>query len=49
MKADKLISEEADTNHKKIHKMADELPKKDFRRRYGKEKGDTLDTQQRLI
>ena len=27
---------------KKVHKMADELPKKDFKDRYGKEKGDAV-------
>ena len=27
---------------KKVHKMADELPKKDFKDRYGKEKGDSV-------
>ena len=27
---------------KKVHKMADELPKKSFRDRYGKEKGDAV-------
>ena len=27
---------------KKVHKMADDLPKKDFRDRYGKEKGDAV-------
>ncbi len=33
---------------KKVHKMADELPKKDFIKRYGKD-GDLLDMQQQLI
>ena len=27
---------------KKVHKVADELPKKDFRDRYGKKKGDAV-------
>jgi len=27
---------------KKVHKMADDLPKKDFKDRYGKEKGDAV-------
>ena len=38
-------NEEADLSKpqiKKVHKMADELPKKDFKDRYGKEKGDSV-------
>ena len=39
------LKEEADLSKpqiKKVHKMADELPKKDFKDRYGKEKGDSV-------
>ena len=39
------LKEEADLSKpqiKKVHKMADELPKKDFKDRYGKEKGDAV-------
>ena len=41
----KLGIKEADLSKsqiKKVHKMADELPKKDFKDRYGKEKGDAV-------
>jgi len=40
-----IYFEEADLTKpqiKKVHKMADELPKKDFKDRYGKEKGDAV-------
>jgi len=39
------LTQEADLSKgqiKKVHKMADELPKKDFKDRYGKEKGDAV-------
>ena len=42
---DKAMKTEADLSKatiKKVHKMADELPKKDFKDRYGKEKGDSV-------
>ena len=42
---EKDLAAEADLTKgqiKKVHKMADELPKKDFKDRYGKEKGDSV-------
>ena len=42
---DKALKNEADltkSQTKKVHDKADELPKKDFRDRYGKEKGDSV-------
>ena len=42
---EKDLAAEADLTKgqiKKVHKMADELPKKDFKDRYGKEKGDAV-------
>ena len=42
---EKDLAAEADLTRgqiKKVHKMADELPKKDFKDRYGKEKGDDV-------
>jgi len=42
---EKDLVAEADLNKdqiKKVHKMADDLPKKDFKDRYGKEKGDAV-------
>ena len=42
---EKDLTAEADLTKgqiKKVHKMADELPKKDFKDRYGKEKGDSV-------
>jgi len=44
-KKEKEDVQEADLSKpqiKKVHKMADELPKKDFKDRYGKEKGDAV-------
>ncbi len=44
-KKEKKDVQEADLSKpqiKKVHKMADELPKKDFKDRYGKEKGDAV-------
>ena len=44
-KKEKEDVQEADLSKpqiKKVHKMADELPKKDFKDRYGKEKGDSV-------
>ena len=37
-----LLKETYKNQIKKVHKMADELPKKDFKDRYGKEKGDSV-------
>ena len=42
---DKALKNEADLTKsqiKKVHDKADDLPKKDFRDRYGKEKGDSV-------
>ena len=41
----KALKSEADLSKsqiKRVHDKADELPKKDFRDRYGKEKGDAV-------
>ena len=43
--AKKMLKNEADLSKKQIkmvHKVADDLPKKDFKDRYGKEKGDAV-------